>query len=145
MRWIALAAMAMTLGCSVWSGYVETWKDKPGQKHATLPIREQIIGTRYYVSVRVLEGDWQPMCMVPDAANEIACIFHYGYLEHGMIMNSDGYLFMDGPTARQACSDAMWSVGPDFSGPRGIQACALALMTHRWMVDTEYGVNREDQ
>ena len=136
-----LALMAM-FWCT---SYIDSWRDKGQNARATLPIREMVPGTSYSVSVRVLDGDWQPMCMLPDAANDIGCTFHYGWLEHGMLMNQDAYLFMSGPDARQACSDALWSVGPEFSDAWVIDACARALMAHRWMVDNEYGVNREDQ
>lgn len=119
----------MMVGC----GYAPTG-------HVKLPHRELVPGPRgWTVSVSVQEGDFRPLCMAPDAANDITCYFYYGYLESGMIMNPDGYLYMDGPTARQACSDATWMLGT-LNSYNVRQACAIALMEYRWIEDNDYGV-----
>ena len=128
------------VGCSA---FMDLFKDVPGQPPAQLPVREVVVGTSYTVSVRVLQGNFGPMCMLPDAANEIACIFRYGWLENGgmMLSGSDGYRYLNPSDARSACREATWSLGSGASDPSGgnevVDACARALMVHRWMVDAD--------
>jgi len=119
------------VGCSA---FVNSFKPVPGQPPMTLPVREMVHGTMKSVSVVIAPGDWSPMCMLPDAANDISCHFTYGWFENGgmITVGPDAYRHLTTLDARKACETAMWSV---HGGSNEIEACTRALMFHRWMVD----------
>jgi hypothetical protein len=136
MRILLVIAISVLLsGCAA---FVDSFKTQPGQMVPTLPVREHVIGSNVYVSVRIMDGGFRPICLLPDAANEISCVFYYEYLEHGISLNPNGYLFLGYDSARGACSEAIWSLGGQ-GGLEILQACTRALLQHRWIVDHEYG------
>jgi len=139
LRCITLLAMIASLGgCSLGKGFVNSFKNQPGQRPMTLPSCEWVPGTRYQVCTRMMEGQWRPRCDLPDASNSLSCTFTYGWFEKGGIyMETDAYRTLNMPMARAACSDALWSAGPDFSTEWYVQTCAFNLMHHRWVFDNE--------
>lgn len=132
MRYIFAIILSLALiltGCA-------SFQARPGQR-ISLPHREMVLGSNLTVSVRLLDGDYSPMCMLPDASNEIACIFYYGHLERSPEMVWEGgYRFLSLSGARVACSRAMWSIGNGSMGDT-VGACARALAAHRWMDDAD--------
>lgn len=133
----AITLLAMSV---LFSGCATT---NPGQR-VTLPQKEYVMGSNQSVSVRLMEGGWNPWCDLPDAADEISCIFYYGWLESMPMQGSEGYRFLAYDTAFRACADATWTLG----GQRTwgvVSACARALLTYRWMQDGEYGTEGESR
>jgi hypothetical protein len=118
-------------GCSLGKGFINSFKGQPGQK-ITLPYREPVGFGNYTVAVRMSTGSWQPMCMPPDAANDIDCTFYYSWFEN-IPMDPDGYRYLTFPLAREACDVATWAISSGPSGLPVVEACARALMFYRWM------------
>lgn len=122
-------------------GFVaDSFRTQPGQVPVMLPVREMVHGSTYTVSVRVMNGTFSPLCLLPDAANEISCLFYYGWFDGGGLLSAgpDGYRMLNQIDARQACNQAAWSIGGGSVNTdinQVVAACARALMVHRFMVD----------
>ena len=122
-------------GCAA---IANSFKPIPGQT-ISRPYREMVAGTSLSVSVRVMTGDFRPWCDMPDAGNEIGCIFYYGWLDGGGLAmeGPDGYRGLRYSSALGACNEALWSVGPALGYEDVTGACARALLAHRWMDDAD--------
>ena len=126
MRRLALLFLVPLLGCA-------SFRTQPGQRLVVPPAREQTLTTNRTVVVIIRQEGMSPYCELPDAANEINCTFSYEWFNEGgfLITGADGYRGLDGPSARTACAQAMWSA---MGGWEEIDACARALLYYRFVV-----------
>jgi len=140
----AILLAALMTGCGAARFVAESFSGPPA---FTLDeqYREPVAGTNYTVSVNVAkgfeDGGFMGQCALPDAGNDIHCLFHLSSLET-YPRTPDGYRFLSFETAREMCTDALWSVGLQrqpganrFMSNPLVNACSRALMQHRWMED----------
>ena len=131
-RLFVLALAASLAGCA----YVNSFKGRPGQDpEPTLATRTGFYttprGQMETVTVRVVDSE-SPTHWCWNSAGGVDCTFSTAYLRDFAVPAQGGWMGLIGPSARQICADAMWTLGPYVGGRDAERECGQALLEMRF-------------